>query len=206
MNRINLLPGAQRSAQLRRRRLARSAVCGVVAGSVLACISWAVLLRLGAHAEQSIRESEHQLANWQPQYQEALAIQEQVGQITQWRKRLTQQLAGRSHPHHWLAALEENWPVGVKLDALRLTPEQLWVEGRLRAESPRAALGEWILSAGAAAVSAEVLEVHMTQDPPQTTAMAPSTQSFRLRWVWPAASSADIRTAGAPLASAGSPR
>lgn len=206
MNRINLLPGAQRSAQLRRRRLGQAAVCGVVAGLVLAGTSWAALLQIGDHAEESTRESEQQLAAWRVQYQEALAIQEQVGQITQWRKRLTQWLAGRSQPHHWFAALEESWPVGVNLDALRVTSEQLWVEGQLHTESPRTALGEWVLSAGAAAVAAEVLEVHMAHDPPQTTALAPTTQRFRLRWVWPTASSAHVRTAGAALAPTGSAR
>ncbi len=191
MNRINLLPGAQRSAQLRRRRWVGAAVWGLVSGLVLVAISWVLLLWAQAHAHQAVRESEVQLSAWRVQYQHAVALQEQVHQATEWRQRLAQGVSGRSQPRHWFEALETSWPSAVKVHALRLNPQHLVVEGTARLAESNTALGEWVLSAGGESVPAEVMEVQMTRDIAREFSSDRSAQQFRIRWAWPAAASHD---------------
>lgn len=200
VNRINLLPGAQRSSQLRRRRLAKAMAQGIAAAVTLSGLSWAALLGAQHLALAQGTSAQEQLSAWRDRYEEAVSLQNQLKQAQQWRQRLAVWRSSSPAPHQWLTALEASWMPSVQLHALRLSPQHLHIDGTVVNSSPQPALGEWVLSAHAQSVAAEVLEMQMA---PQASAAVDGTQGlrqFRVRWTWPAAATATVT--GRPVAAA----
>lgn len=193
MNRINLLPGAQRSSQLRRRRLAKALAQGMAAGLTLSGLSGAALLGAQHLALAQSASAQEQLSAWRDRYEEAVALQTQVKQAQQWRQRLAGWRSSPPSPHQWLTALEASWMPSVQLHALRLSPQHLLIDGTVPNSSPQPALGEWVLSANGSSVTAEVLEMQMAPPPSASVDGTHGVRQFRMRWAWPAATSATGR-------------